>query len=85
MNVSAKDDVFTASAAEARKRAREYRRTAEYARLSQSGHKHGAKEPTRYRQFCMAAVLAHEERAATEDRVAELYEEAASAWPKVAP
>jgi hypothetical protein len=74
-------DVFSASAAQALRKAIEYRRLAEYARCSQSGHKHGATEPSRYRHFCMAATLAFEARAETEDRVAALYNAAAREWP----
>ncbi len=67
-------DVFTASAAEARKKAREYRRVAEYARCKQSGHDAGATSETRYRWFCVAAVLAFELRAEAEERIAAMYE-----------
>lgn len=83
--MSTRADVFSASAAAALEKAREYRDLAEYARRSQSGHKHGATEPTRYRHFCMAATLAFEARAETEDRIAALYNAAARSWPKAAP
>lgn len=68
------NNVWSASADDARRTARKHRATAERERHIRSGVVHGAIKETRFRQYVMACVLAAEMRAETERRIAAMFE-----------
>lgn len=68
------NNVWSASADDARRAARKHRDAANRERRIRSGVIHGAVNETRFRQYIMACVLAAEMRAETERRIAAMFE-----------
>lgn len=69
------NNVWSASADDARRAARKHRATADRERRIRSGVIHGAVKETRFRQYVLACALAAEMRAETERRIAAMFED----------